>query len=148
MAISEIEVSAVTIDGVEFFPALLLGGKWNGHAVPVFTRDTVELIADFHREAWSRNGGGEVTYDGVNNTFTFTSEDGAEVFDAVTINGRTFYGIGAGSWAWGVLTEEDYAEAVEVYGETWEALSSLQDFLNEAVEEEARYLSRLKKRFA
>lgn len=144
MAISEIEVSAVTIDGVEVFPALLLPGEWNGYAVPVFSMTTVLAIADFFRASYARpvNGvmtvpaGVAVTFDEVADTFTFATPDDydgvPEVFDSVTIGGRKFYGIGAGSWTWRELEQEEYAEAVPLFGHVYEALGSLQDFKAEA----------------
>lgn len=132
MSISEIEVSAVTIDGVEVFPALLLPRTWNGHAVPVFTRDTVKDIIGFFRASYARNGGASVSYDVTRDEYVFTSEEGTEYFHSCTIAGRTFYGIGAGSWSWHALTEEEYGDAVPVFGRVYEALSALQDFKAEA----------------
>lgn len=143
MNISEIDVYAVTIDGEEVFPALMLPGAWNGFCNPAFTRDTVEDIADFFRASYARPVAGvmtipagvSVTYDAVNDAYVFATPDDyegvPEVFAGVEIAGEVFYPIGAGAWAWQKMEEEAY-EAIQLFSELYEAIGRLQVWRDEA----------------
>ena len=81
------------------YPAWIDDRRWNGFAMPFFTRDVVDrVIADTF--GWARFA----VEDGVPTVRTTDDDPSYSVDDVavplVEVDGVTLYGIGAGSWVW------------------------------------------------
>ncbi|MBD7970244.1 hypothetical protein [Paenibacillus gallinarum] len=91
------------------FEGYTLGEKWNGWAMPYFTKDQAILITQiFNNNNKDKEDYSSSHYDPTNDTFEFLlfgqTEEEKEKYDAteLCINGviTKVYQIGAGSWTW------------------------------------------------
>jgi len=87
------------------FKGFTLGEDWNGFARPYFTLDQAQRLV----EAW-REAGGEASYDGERNEFSFKMIAGEpDCFGSVEIEETKLYPIGAGCWIWQEVEQENFA---------------------------------------
>jgi len=75
------------------------GRTWNGWQCPLFTFEVAQQIAkDFSVYD------DKLIYDEANDTFIYKTDDypddESDTFEAIMIDGKKFYAIGAGSWCW------------------------------------------------
>ena len=87
----------VQIDDGPVFPAIIDAERWNGWAMPFFSRETVGDVLAMYGEGLDASWAGDqlVIWD-------CPDEDDKErvLVETVTRGGRLLYGLGAGSWVW------------------------------------------------
>jgi hypothetical protein len=93
--------SRFTIDtyGGETFEGFTLEEDWNGWACPYFTFEQAQHVVSAHRRH-----GWEAVYDAGGDRFVFTPVHSAqgeeESYEAVEVEGRKLYSVGAFNWIW------------------------------------------------
>ncbi len=87
------------------FPGFTLGETWNGFAKPYFTFEQAQRLAT----AWSSTGT-KAFYNDQQDAFVFEmsgAPDDMDIYPAEEINGQALYPIGAGSWIWEQVWDEE-----------------------------------------
>jgi len=92
------------------FEAFTNGRTWNGWACPMFEKAEADRLVEVLRADpyWD----GDHRYDPEQDAYVLGCGDGDEedIWPSSEFEGHHVYAIGAGSWCWNDLTDEQYAE--------------------------------------
>ena len=101
------------IDAIEsYFHGVTQGQHWNGFACPLFSLEEAQRLMALNNHT---DFCGQIVYDAAQDAFLFyefgvESEEGPDVFNAVLIDGKKFYSIGAFSWCWQDVSNDSNAQ--------------------------------------
>ncbi len=127
-----LQPARVELESWHVFPCFIDPSvNWNGYACPYFTKEVGLRIVDAMRQH-----GGEHEYDEAFDTFKFVGDFEPEIFDAVEVEGKKLYAIGAFAWCWIIVPPEVSDDEVALkYAADFESLDQsarlLQDYLKQ-----------------
>lgn len=87
-----------------YFKGYSYGGCWNGWSCPLFDKDTtIQILKEMKKHNF------DIDYFIVNDTIIIKQYDDEEIFKP---NNSGFYGLGAYSWTWDEISENDLKEQI------------------------------------
>lgn len=101
------------IDAIEsYFHGVTQGQHWNGFACPLFSIEEAQRLMALNNQT---DFCGQIVYDAAQDAFLFHEfgvecEERPDVFKAVLIDGEKFYPIGAFSWCWQDVSNDNNAQ--------------------------------------
>jgi hypothetical protein len=94
-----------------FFHGITPNQRGNGFACPLFTFEEAQrLVALSNASDYC----GRLAYNAETDTFVFkhdqASDEAPEVYAATLVDGKTYYGVGASSWCWQDVSNDNHAQ--------------------------------------